>query len=767
MTDGSITISTKLDGSNITAGLKRIKDALFGTAQAAQSQGSKMSASFINAKAKVSELEYELEKLDAKRDAIAAKKTDELAGIPYSKEEMYEAVDAALAADKEYIKLGNTIERTGEKLNGYKAKMNAAKTASEEKAKATNKVTDAHKKAKKSIEGTKKATTSTTKSMKDMVKQSVPLAKQVLRLGNMFKLMVLRMVMRKAFNAIKAGFNDLVKVNANFNASMSAISSAFLQARNALATAFAPVLQALTPIIVNITNAFITAMNAVSAFTARLFGGATKYTKAVKTQVDYADALDKTAKAAGNLASIDEINIIGTDDAASGPSPSEMFEEVEVPEEVIGFIDRLKTALEPALTSLSGLWDALSPMKDFVSQGLIDFYNMFLVPVGTWVLGEAFPHLVNTLKDGLAKINWDKLNTALKNLWDKLTPFAINVGTGLLWFWDNVLVPLGVYVVNEVVPVFLDLLSAAIGALDTVIQIMKPMGEWFWDNILVPFGEWTGGIIVSVLEGLTKALKLFSTWAKDNERVVEAVTTVILVFLAGLLAYLVVHKIHILITTKLAPAFTTLAASFAAVGWPVILLVIGIGLLVAGILLLAKNWDKMTPAQKAITILTALAAAGIAAAIAFALFHTTWTAGLAAIAIAAGIAVIAGTVLFSKDKMPSMSGSGASISDATSFASSFAGGSPLPQLARGGIVDAPTTAIIGERGREAVLPLESNTGWMDILADRIAGRIGVTTAEAGGGGTVTIPIYLDGVLTDEYIVDAQERIAVRSNGRRR
>ena len=91
----------------------------------------------------------------------------------------------------------------------------------------------------------------------------------------------------------------------------------------------------------------------------------------------------------------------------------------------------------------------------------------------------------------------------------------------------------------------------------------------------------------------------------------------------------------------------------------------------------------------------------------------------------------------------------------------------MPKLARGGIVDAPTVALIGEAGREAVMPLENNTGWMDILADRIAGRMAEVTAGADTGGTVTIPIYLDGVLTDEYIVDAQERIAVRSNGRRR
>lgn len=46
----------------------------------------------------------------------------------------------------------------------------------------------------------------------------------------------------------------------------------------------------------------------------------------------------------------------------------------------------------------------------------------------------------------------------------------------------------------------------------------------------------------------------------------------------------------------------------------------------------------------------------------------------------------------------------------------------VPKLAKGGITTGATTAIIGEAGREAVLPLENNTGWMDMLADRIASR---------------------------------------------
>lgn len=46
----------------------------------------------------------------------------------------------------------------------------------------------------------------------------------------------------------------------------------------------------------------------------------------------------------------------------------------------------------------------------------------------------------------------------------------------------------------------------------------------------------------------------------------------------------------------------------------------------------------------------------------------------------------------------------------------------IPRLASGGIATRSTLANIGENGREAVLPLDNNTGWMDKLADRIAAR---------------------------------------------
>ena len=64
----------------------------------------------------------------------------------------------------------------------------------------------------------------------------------------------------------------------------------------------------------------------------------------------------------------------------------------------------------------------------------------------------------------------------------------------------------------------------------------------------------------------------------------------------------------------------------------------------------------------------------------------------------------------------------------------------IPRLATGGLINAPTVAMIGERGREAVLPLDRNTGWMDDLADRLADRIGAAVGGSGGGDTIILEI---------------------------
>ena len=69
----------------------------------------------------------------------------------------------------------------------------------------------------------------------------------------------------------------------------------------------------------------------------------------------------------------------------------------------------------------------------------------------------------------------------------------------------------------------------------------------------------------------------------------------------------------------------------------------------------------------------------------------------------------------------------------------------LPRMAKGGIIDRATLAVVGESGREAVMPLENNTGWIDQLAQRIADNGGVNQNDE--------PIHITVNLGDETLVD--------------
>jgi phage-related protein len=82
----------------------------------------------------------------------------------------------------------------------------------------------------------------------------------------------------------------------------------------------------------------------------------------------------------------------------------------------------------------------------------------------------------------------------------------------------------------------------------------------------------------------------------------------------------------------------------------------------------------------------------------------------------------------------------------------------IPKLARGGIVDKPTYAMVGEAGKEAVMPLERNTGWIEQLADKIGEKLN------GAGGGMNLVVKLgDEAIFDKFIEYGKEK-SFETNG---
>lgn len=81
----------------------------------------------------------------------------------------------------------------------------------------------------------------------------------------------------------------------------------------------------------------------------------------------------------------------------------------------------------------------------------------------------------------------------------------------------------------------------------------------------------------------------------------------------------------------------------------------------------------------------------------------------------------------------------------------------IPELAKGGIISQPTQAIIGEAGKEAVVPLENNTEWLDLMVDKLASKIGTS-----GGAYI---INLDGRTIQRGQAKRKQELAFATNGR--
>jgi hypothetical protein len=145
-----------------------------------------------------------------------------------------------------------------------------------------------------------------------------------------------------------------------------------------------------------------------------------------------------------------------------------------------------------------------------------------------------------------------------------------------------------------------------------------------------------GQVVNELLPSILDKLVVLFDWLSKN-------TDLIVALLEGIFIYLSVKNIG-----KLMKAFVSIFTSPKTIS-QIQLWAIAIGTIVGSFQYLANNWNKLSAMEKLATVLFGLATAFTTAAIAVALFHTAWSVGVAAAAIAGGIAVLAGTYLFTKN----------------------------------------------------------------------------------------------------------------------
>lgn len=351
------------------------------------------------------------------------------------------------------------------------------------------------------------------------------------------------------------------------------------------------------------------------------------------------DAAKKSAKEMRSLMGFDKINKLSdpAKDASSSNSDSannpNAVPEISAGNVDFGNLSQGETAVDnldnkfkklfeniqklsaPAVDSLKRLWnEGLSKLGTFAWNALGDFFEHFLKPVGKWVMGEGLPRFIDALNEGLMNIDFSKINDALIDLWDALAPFCTDIiGEGLLWLWENVLVPLGTWVANEVVPRFLETLTDVIKIVTEVLEALQPLWQWFWDNVLQPIASWTGGIFLKIWDGINDALEKFADWCSKHHKTIETIALVVGSFFAAwkfgtFVAGIIKILAHLAEVVTFLGGFsgiieavgsivaTTFSGIVAAVNWPVV----AFAALVAAGALVWKNWDTIK--EKALQI---------------------------------------------------------------------------------------------------------------------------------------------------------------------
>lgn len=86
----------------------------------------------------------------------------------------------------------------------------------------------------------------------------------------------------------------------------------------------------------------------------------------------------------------------------------------------------------------------------------------------------------------------------------------------------------------------------------------------------------------------------------------------------------------------------------------------------------------------------------------------------------------------------------------------------IPYLAKGGIIDSPTLAMVGEAGKEAVVPLENNKGGLRELASLLLSEMGPRSSnDSFGDGDLILQI--DGSVIGKVALKQLKRMQRQGN----
>lgn len=604
--------------------------------------------------------------------------------------------------------------------------------------------------------------------------------------------------------------NALGDIKEQFGQAVSQVTTVFLPALNlacSVLSALATLANKAAQAIANVFGGGTSAVKTVS-YTAAVASGMEGLTEA--TDAAGSAAKDAQAQLLGfdKITKLSDSSSGSSGDASaeggggvSGGLISETTEGTDQAGESIGWLEKVLSRLKATADSLDfsnlsaafkHLKATVEPLKQKLFSGLRWGYDNVLEPLARWTVADAIPAFLDTFSTSASACA-----APLQRLGEALAPLASGAFAGLKWAYDNIFIPFANWTGGELLPAFLDALAGAADALSAVLETLQPLGQWLWDNFLAPIAAWTGGAIVDVLTAIGDGLTVVGDWIREHQTAVENIAIVVGSFAAAIALVNTAVGIWNVIGATASVVTGAFGAAVTVLTSPITLVIVAIGALIAIVALLIKNWDsvKETAANVWAKIqeiwgkvsdwfdtkiiqpvktgfLTVTTTVKKAFSDAWSGIKGVWSSvsswfstkviapvkngfkgmingvigffeGLANGAIKAANAIIKGLNKISfdiPDWVPVIGGGKFGFDLKTINTIS------LPRLAKGGIVDRPTPAIIGEAGAEAVVPLSENAAWLDALARRI------TTRDKQGARSLIIPVYIGGRKITEIVI---------------
>lgn len=532
MANNNAFIDVRIGTASAEKDLNKVVNALTKMGNVSEQQSKKLKESFASVfnepvpTKQYEELEKEFDLLANKMDVLRHKQERFLATGGKEKSSAYKKMEYDMRTlmnqqDALSVKMAN-MENSGMAFEHTAQAINHEGTEANKTASAVSRLDSAQKKSNSTHKRGVKIFSSLGNAIK---KQKSSLAggfKTVLKYA--FGIRSLFVLFNRLCNAMVEGFKNLAQFNNGLNPTNTALSnlmSAFTRLKNSVATAFAPLLTVVEPILTRLIDKVSDFANAVGMAFAKISGQKT-FTKAIKVQQNYAKSLDGTKKSANDtekaLAGYDKLEVISKDkDSGNEESqvvPNDMFQVEEVSKEetqIEGVIKKLLSVVQPIGKQLqttfglvvSAISQIAPPLLDIVSAiipPLLDMLNAF-IPVLTNIIMGLMPFFLSIVQ---------QIMPVITEIVMALLPVLQSVFTALTPLFDvivNTILPFLLQIIKQLLPPIMTVLDLITSLIEPLLSLITPLIE-IMVSVLQPIIELIVGVVSILIEALAPAVKL-------------------------------------------------------------------------------------------------------------------------------------------------------------------------------------------------------------------------------------------------------------------